>query len=206
MIDSVSTAVVDSNTIALLHDTTMVVDTTTVGQLAHAAPYIVLGALLLFLPLTALTYYKFRRHRRESEVKRILDILEIEEEDREAYEERNTGRYLFWAVLYSSVISVIGLALLFLGHKIPSDEFPQLVINEVPFPKDGSTLVFGMAFLGAYLWGLQHVFRRYSLNDLNPGVYYTLSLRMILAAVIAMLVFNAFAALGGSSDLTNGIA
>ena len=35
-----------------------------------------------------------------------------------------------------------------------------------------------MAFFGAYFSGLQHIFRRYSSNDLTPAVYYGASMRM----------------------------
>ena len=38
-----------------------------------------------------------------------------------------------------------------------------------------------MAFLGAYLSGLQHIYRRYSANDLSPTLYYGLAMRIILA-------------------------
>jgi hypothetical protein len=73
------------------------------------------------------------------------------------------------------------------------------------FPQKGSRLVFAMAFLGAYLWGLQHIFRRYALNDLIPSVYYGLSMRMIFAAVTALVLYNAYAALAGSGDSQNGM-
>jgi hypothetical protein len=62
-----------------------------------------------------------------------------------------------------------------------------------------------MAFFGAYLWGLQYLFRRYSLNDLLPSVYYGMSVRMILAAVVAVVIYNAGKALGGDGDSSGGI-
>ncbi len=65
------------------------------------------------------------------------------------------------------------------------------------FPKKGSRLVLGMAFLGAYFWGLQYVFRRYVLNDLIPGVFFRLSIRMLVASTLALIIFNAFESLAG---------
>src|SRR3546814_16331898 len=47
-----------------------------------------------------------------------------------------------------------------------------------------------MAFLGAYLWGLQHILHRYYTSDLLPGVYYGLGTRMIFAAIIALMVYH----------------
>lgn len=155
--------------------------------------------LYLFLPLTALTYYIFRRGRREAEIARIIEILEIKEADRELYYDKKLGFSLLLAVFYASVISVAGLLLLILGREIGFPEFPFVWFGTARFPQLGSKLVFSMAFFGAYLWGLQHVLRRYLMNDLTPGVYYTLSLRMVMAAIIALLVFNAYEALGSSS-------
>ncbi len=50
--------------------------------------------------------------------------------------------------------------------------------------------VFGMAFLGAYLWGLQYFIRRYFMNDLISGAFYQFSIRMIFSAVIALLIYH----------------
>jgi hypothetical protein len=56
-------------------------------------------------------------------------------------------------------------------------------------------LIFGVAFLGAFLWGVQYLIRRYTLNDLTPAVYYTLGMRMILASTLAVLLSAAFGTL-----------
>ncbi len=171
------------------------------------APYIVVIMFLLFLPLTALTYYFFRRGRREAEVQRIFKVLDIDPEYKKAFDHdaKQRGRYMVLAVGYAVMISIAGLSLLFLGGRMKLDEFPTILIGTVQFPQSGSRFIFSMAFLGAYLWGLQHVLRRYSMNDLTPGVYYTLSIRMILAAVIALLIFNAYNAIADRSATVEGI-
>ena len=170
-----------------------------------AAKVIVLMVLYLFLPLTALTYYVFRRRRRMYEVERIFAILHIDPAYRRVYDDENAGRYYLWAVGYASVVASLGLLLLFLGPELGVDEFPRVpfgittgtATESLGFPQRGSRLVVGMAFLGAYLWGLQYVLRRYVLNDLRPSVYYGLSLRLILAASTALVLYNAYAAVAG---------
>jgi hypothetical protein len=103
-------------------------------------------------------------------------------------------------------VAIAGLVLLFLGPElIEKGEFPVVLLGKSEFPMQGSRLVFGMAFLGAYMWGFQHIFRRYSLNDLVPSVYYDLSIRMILAAIIALVVYNGYSALAGSDEKSGGI-
>lgn len=166
---------------------------------------ILVFVLYLFLPLTTLTYYFSRRNRRLAEIDRIFSILKISPDYRKVYETERLGQYL-WALAYASFVSCVGLTLLFFGHEIfPDAELPSVKLGEVAFPQDGSRLVVGMAFLGAYLWGFQYIFRRYALNDLLPTVYYDLSIGMILAATIALVVYNAYAALAGGSDSNGGI-
>ncbi len=164
--------------------------------------------LSLFLPLLAYSYFFFRQERRETEVDRIFRKLELPEESEYVQMFRNvrSGQYFCLAVGISWVISLIGLMILFVGNEIeiliykaeiPGEKF------EIPgekFPVRGSRLVFGMAFLGAYFWGLQYVVRRYLLNDLIPGVFYSLAIRMLLAATLALLLFNAFPSFTGQID------
>ena len=159
--------------------------------------------LYLILPLAALTYYFSRLPRRTAEVKRVIDILGIDSEYQKVYKAEKLRYYLI-AVAYVSIISGAGLMLLFFGTKIgfPNGEFPTLNINGTEFPQKGSRLVLGMAFLGAYVWGFQYIFRRYSLNYLLPGVFYNLSMRMILASVVTLVIYNAFTALTGGAALT----
>jgi len=91
------------------------------------------------------------------------------------------------------------------GGKTSQGGDPSSRRGGVEFPHKGSRLVFGMAFFGAYLWGLQYLFRRYSLNDLLPSVYYGMSVRMILAATVAVVIYNAGKALAGDGDSNDGI-
>jgi hypothetical protein len=184
------------------------------SQVIVLSKVIVLIGLYLFLPLTAFTYYVFRRRRRTYEVERIFTILHIDPAYRRAYDDENAGLYYLWAVIYASVVAGLGLMLLFLGPELNLDEFPRVqfgtktatATETLGFPQWGSRLVVEMAFLGAYLWGLQYVLRRYLLNDLRPSVYYGLSLRLILAASTALVLYNAYAALAGvdTSGSTSG--
>src|SRR5215510_1425430 len=183
------------------------------SEVSVLSKVIVLIGLYLFLPLTALTYYVFRSRRREYEVERIFTILHIDPAYRRTYDDENAGRYYLGAVVYASVVAGLCLKKLFLGPELSLDEFPRVQFGTktdtakeiLGFPQWGSRLVVGMAFLGAYLWGLQYVLRRYLLNDLRPSVYYGLSLRLILAAITALVLYNAYAALAGV-DTSGGVS
>lgn len=165
--------------------------------------WLMLGAaimLSLFLPLLAHSYYFYRQERKRIEVQRIFEKLGLPKDS--AYEQMfrtaRSGPYFCLATAMAWAIALIGLTILFVGAKIGIDAIPQTDIRNQKFPMDGSRLVFGMAFLGAYFWGLQYVLRRYVANDLIPGVFYGLAIRMPLAATLALLIFNAFGSLTGS--------
>jgi len=160
----------------------------------------------LFLPLTALTYYFSRRQRRVIEVDRMLAILNIEPSYAKAYLPDTLLTYV-WAVGYASVVSCIGLALLFFSRELGLDngEFPTVTLSDVAFPQPGSRIVFAMAFLGVYLSGLQHIYRRYAASDLSPTLYYGFSMRIVFASVVAMVIYNAFSALSGGEGSGGGI-
>jgi len=177
----------------------------TIGSVA-AFKLFVAVVFYLFLPLTALTYYFSRRQRRVIEVDRMLAILNVDPQYAKAYLPDTLATYL-WAVSYASVISCIGLALLFFSREIglSNGEFPAVTLSDVEFPQKGSRIVFAMAFLGVYLSGLQHIYRRYAASDLSPTLYYGFSMRVIYAAVVAMVIYNAYSALSGGDSADGGI-
>src|SRR5262245_22658839 len=162
--------------------------------------------LYLFLPLHAMAYYCSTRRRRIIEVDRVLAVLSVDPAYAKAYLPDRLPTYLL-ALGYASVITCIGLVLLLFSSEIglPDGEFPAVTLAEVEFPHKGSRIVLAMAFLGAYLAGLQHLYRRYTAGDLSAGLYFGISMRVIFAAAVAVVIYNAFAALSGGTGSTSGI-
>ena len=162
-----------------------------------------LGAVIimsLFLPLLAYSFFFFREERRIAELDRIFNKLDLKDEATyiRMFREVRSGPSFCLSVGLAWTVSLAGLIILFLGEKVGIDEMAPFEIGDQRFPIDGSRLMFGMAFLGAYLWGLQFTFRRYMVNDLLPGVFYSLGYRMVMAATLALLIYNAFASLAGA--------
>ena len=58
-----------------------------------------LVVIYLFLPLSAITYYAFRRHRHTFKVRRILRVLDVDERDRGSYDTEYPGVHLLLAVV-----------------------------------------------------------------------------------------------------------
>lgn len=159
----------------------------------------VVAALYLFLPLTAISYYFFRRQRRRCEIERVFAVLNIDPAYRRAFEEERPGSYFFGALAYLSIVSLIGLTLLAFSRDLGLD-IPTIELRGVTFPQEGTWLVAGMAFLGAYLWSIQYIYRRYTQNDLLAAVYYGVSMRMVLATAVALVLYNAAGAIGGEGN------
>ena len=164
------------------------------------------SVLYIFVPLTAFTYHFSRRHRREIEVARMLSLLKVDPEYAKAYVAETLSAYV-WAVAVRLAHRRLraGAAVLQRRHRARRRGVPGFWLAGVDFPQKGSRIVFAMAFLGAYLSGLQHIYRRYSANDLSPTLYYGLAMRIMLAAIVAVIIYNAYTALAGSSASDGGI-
>lgn len=145
----------------------------------------------LFLAYTAYAYQNFRKPKKEIEMTNVLKRLGMKDGEIDLYLEKGSEN-LQMAVTFVTFVTFVGLTLLTAGG-----EFPAVDFGDGTFPQPGSRVIFGMALLGAYLWGIQYIFRRFTIDDLSPSVYYRLSTRMILAPVIAMTVFNAYGTLFG---------
>jgi hypothetical protein len=97
----------------------------------------------------------------------------------------------------------LGLTILLFGEQIGFDATARKIPEQ--FPVARSWLMFGMGFLGGYPWGIQYVFRRYTDDDLTPGVYHSLAIRMMLAGTLAVVMYNAYEALAGESLSGSGL-
>lgn len=171
---------------------------------------LVIGVLAGFLPLSAITYYTYRLGQRKLEIRRILRILDITSDYKNIYTCDIGRKHYAVSVLFAMSITILCLSSLFLSVELGLGEVPNLFLgssfvdyrgnpanlNLLQQYQQGALMAFGVGFLGAYLWGLQSIIRRYSMNDLLPVAYFRFGLRMIFSSVIAILIYHA---LGGFS-------
>jgi len=59
----------------------------------------------------------------------------------------------------------------------------------------GALLMMGMASLGAVMWGLLNIIRRYIKYDITTGVYYSMAIRIFIASVVAVVIYHSMDAL-----------
>ena len=86
--------------------------------------------------------------------------------------------HYFVSVMFTIGIAVAGLSALLLNNELGLANKPSLLLagtqlNNANCGVDsaclinyqhGALLVFGLGFMGAYIWGLQGIFRRYSMK------------------------------------------
>ncbi len=173
-------------------------------------------AFSLFLPISAYSYCRTRLVLKKQSVEKNIAWLDSELGKQsgwsgwqEFHEALGFPKFLL-AAAFATVITVLGLCTLILNAELGLSRFPNSILSGVNFAspadldangalipgtnlfhyQEGALMVFGMAFLGAYLWGLQYIMRRYFMNDLLPGVYFDLAVRMIFAAMLAVVIYH----------------
>lgn len=161
-----------------------------------------------FLPLCAYNYYTIRLSQRKIEITRIFNILGITPKYRKIYIDDIKPYQFALSVLFAMFVSLIGLCCLLLTSELNLAQTPTLLLSGGMVSSKictintqcridyqyGALMAYGMGFMGAYLWGLHNIFRRYSVNDLLPITFFRFGLRIIFSSVIALLIYHA---LGG---------
>lgn len=165
---------------------------------------LVIAILVGFLPLSAITYYTYRLGQRKLEINRILNILDITSQYRNIYTFEIVPFHFAISVFFATIVSLLGLSALLLSTELDLGLNPNLLLSGTLMSSEqygndsiyligyqrGALLAYGMGFMGAYLWGLQSIFRRYAMNDLLPIAFLRFGLRMIFSSIIALLIYH----------------
>lgn len=176
----------------------------------------VVVVLMLFIPFTAVSFYVVRRDVRRRQLREDCRALGLDYEHYyNIYKRETRESHFLYAVCFTSAVTLLGLTAVMLGMELGLNQQPNLLLLGAFEPGDpaaseayqtGTLLFFGMAFLGAYLWGLQHILHRYYTSDLVPAVYYGLGTRMIFAAIIALMVYHMLPDIAEPGGAEGGIA
>lgn len=163
---------------------------------------ILLISFVIFIPVSAASYHFSRSDQRKSEIQRYMNILNIKDEDKSLFEQKNPGISTTLAVSFVTILSASYWYLMLFSCGVNLTEpynylfgNVKIITSSIPFDdyiqyQGGALLTFNMAFLGAYLWGIQNITRRYSMNDLIPVAYYGLGVRMIFASLLALVIYH----------------
>ena len=155
-----------------------------------------MALMVIFMPLTAITFLHFRLPKKQKEFECIKKTLSTQDSESENYSfvfgQEHLGSDYFFPILFVCIFCVLGFYILFSNSAIVLFDGAGWVQREntvyeyLEFRRN--VVAVGMAFLGAYLWSIQYLFRRMMTLDLPPGAYYSIGTRMIYSSFIAVIL------------------
>jgi hypothetical protein len=162
--------------------------------------------LVVFMPLTAISYLHFRLPKKQGEFKAIQKALDSENIAAESFtvdikQDDSSADYLL-PIFFVSFFCGLGFYILFAnnaavlfngtewiaaGSGIPlKDENGVIQLDTMKYRS--SVVAISISFLGAYVWSIQYVFRRMMTLDLPPGAYYSVGSRMVYSVFVAVIL------------------
>lgn len=167
-----------------------------------ATKIFLLVSFVIFIPISAACYFFSRNTQRNTEVQRYLEILKIKKT--ELFQHQHPVISLTVAVIFLTFLTVCFWGLILFGDDSGLTRTSNFLLGgaatisldeskdaeKINLYQSGALLTFNMAFMGAYLWGIQHISKRYSMNDLIPTAYYNVGIRMIFAAILALVFYH----------------
>lgn len=157
--------------------------------------YAGLLVLIAFIPLTVFSYRGIRLPQKQEEYERIMERLAAADiEDSQTFsiiDEKYTAWDYILPVVFVSLFSFIAFSILFRDNAEILLAGAQYYMGAgVLDLTKGSLLAILMAFLGAYVWSVQYIFRRLVTIDLPPGAYYSVGIRMVLSSFVSLIFFH----------------
>lgn len=169
--------------------------------------------ITLFIPALAIflrTYVAQTKQDRLAKTERHYDLKNTEAYRRavDTVPEVPLSHYLL-SLLFLTVIIFTNAYLLIFGATMHVNDPNFILAGGVVAELKGASLtayqtktllVITMAFLGAYVWSIQTIFRRILTLDLSPGTFQAISVRIIVATLIAVVVRHVYALADGVLD------
>lgn len=164
-----------------------------------------IATLVVFMPLTAISFLHYRLPKKQKEFNDILQALSSSEHgvevDSFVVDSEYKSSDYFLPVLFVTLFSIIGFYILLGGNAqvlfkamawvdmISGDVNDITVKGEVAYRT--SLVACSFAFLGAYVWAIQYIFRRMVTLDLPPGAYYSVATRLVFSSFL-ILIYSHF--------------
>lgn len=166
-----------------------------------------IAIMISFMPLTAITYLHYRLPQKQEEYGLICKTLGAEHNDPEMFsfvlrQDESAMDYVL-PVFFVSVFSILGFHILFSNSAVVLFNGAEWVLT--PHETYGSPayrrniVSIGMAFLGAFIWSIQYIFRRMVTLDLPPGAFFSIGTRMVYSSFLAV-IFQSVLPVGVDSD------
>ncbi|AWB65262.1 hypothetical protein C2869_01840 [Saccharobesus litoralis] len=154
--------------------------------------------LVLFLPLTAITYIRVslpKKHESVANLKQQFESHDLPDTFSFHLNQDHKPTDYFLPLLLVSLICIVFFTILLSNSAMLLFDGITWVDNAdflgMSHAFKRNVVCAAMAFLGAYVWAIQFIFRRMMTLDLPPGAYYSVVMRMIYSVLVAV-VFQYF--------------
>lgn len=145
-----------------------------------------------FMPLTAISFFRYRVPKKEKDYNKAMRDMGIKtsKKVRDIY---SPLRY-FLPVTFVTMICLLASTYFAFADSFKDNMTDSLLLTGAFFGEDKIALVrqslavLSFAFLGSFIWSATNIIRRLVGNDLSPNVYYSAGIRIIMAAVIALVL------------------
>ncbi len=164
-----------------------------------------IAILVVFMPLTAISFLHFRLPKKMEEFAAVKRALNRENDASEIialdFDQEESDLDYLLPVSFVTFFSVLGFYILVSNNADVLFNGMDWVIASIDSTAFHDTTTYrrsvvaiGMAFLGAYIWSIQYIFRRMMTLDLPPGAYYSVGSRMVYSAFLAVVIQHFLAA------------
>ncbi len=144
--------------------------------------------LVSYFPLTYLAYNKFRAKVHRSRVQADFRLLGIDLKEKEldqTYKQLYSPQQFIIYITTTMLTTLLGFGLF---------HFSEIFKNSFIDNTQDVVLVMFYTFLGTYTFSVHYLYRRFITLDLQPAVYYYITVRMIVvqavAFILAQWIFN----------------
>ncbi len=148
--------------------------------------------LIGFLPVSLFLYWLVKVRGGQGSLVRDRDIAGF-------FGQRPTrywhGWAYFWSMLFATLVIAVGFLLVYpaaFSYLIAGMQLDNPQLSSLAAQLEGASRPLFFGFLGAYLFTLQTVTRRFLTSDLNPETYMQVASRTILAVIVAAIFSMVF--------------
>jgi len=157
---------------------------------------IAIALMVVFMPLTAISFLSYRLPLKQKEYESVLKVLNLDaggSQTEHFTDAEYRGTDYLLPVVFVVFFSLMGFYILF------ADNGTVLLQAMVWVEQDTDStysqierqnlVAIGFSFLGSYVWSVQYLFRRLVTFDLPPGAYFSVGTRLVFSTFI-VLVFS----------------
>ncbi len=176
-------------------------------------------AFTAYFPLITFSFFKFRLARKQEQLELLEEKIRLTGEYnnfsfKESIEKEFPVSDYLLPLLFITLVTFLGMYLAFLGWNLfeKIDTVRSVLWSGSQFwesdpeiaTEKRNVAVVAYAVLGSFISSAQYVYRRYATVDLTPGNFFSVGIRMMLSAIVALMLSHLFAGQADADTIIGG--